>query len=89
MEDVNPRANGFNYGVGWGPSEKPPIYKTAQDLALILDRESNEASRTAWALQMAIRDVRLAETDLEKKQAVSALCLEVAKHRNRLSQAAE
>jgi hypothetical protein len=78
--NVNPRSNGYNYGVGWGPTEKPPIYSEAQKLALILNEEANEASRKAWALEMAIRDVRLAETDLEKKQSVAALAIQMAKH---------
>jgi len=87
--NVNPRSRGFNYGVGWGPSEKPPIYTTAQELAIILDRAANEASRKAWSLQMAIRDVRLAETDTEKKHAVTLLAMEVAKYRREKLQAAE
>jgi hypothetical protein len=65
--DVNPRANGFNYGVGWGSTPKPTIYTEAQQLALLLNREANAASRKAWALEMAIRNVRLAETDQEKE----------------------
>jgi hypothetical protein len=87
--NVNPRANGFNYGVGWGSTAKPPIYQEAQVLAVTLDRAANEASRIAWALQMAIREVRLAETDTENKQAITALALEVAKHRRQHLQAAE
>jgi hypothetical protein len=87
--NANPRANGFSYGVGWGPTAKPPIYIKAQELAAILDREANEASRRAWALQMAIREVRLAETDTEKKHAVTVLAMEVAKHRRQAVQAAE
>jgi hypothetical protein len=71
--NVNPRANGFNYGVGWGPTPKPPIYSEAQELALIFNRAANIASRKAWALEMAIRTVRLAETPKEKECAVSAL----------------
>jgi hypothetical protein len=89
MMDVNPRANGFNYGVGWGPTAKPPIYAEAQELALELNRIANEASRTAWTLEMAIRNVRLAETDTEKKRSVAALSVELAKHRTHQLQAAE
>ena len=87
--NVNPRANGFNYGVGWGPSAKPPIYSEAQELALYLNRLANEATKNAWSLEMAIRNVRLAETDTEKKQSVTALATEIAKHRSRQMQAAE
>jgi hypothetical protein len=71
--DINPRADGFNYGIGWGPTPKPEIYTEAQQLALLLNKEANAASRKAWALEMAIRDVRLAETDQEKEQSVSQL----------------
>lgn len=76
--DDSPRARGFNYGVGWGPTAKPPIYYEAQAIALKLNAIANEASRKAWALEMAIRSVRLAETDLEKKQTVAALSIAVA-----------
>jgi branched-subunit amino acid aminotransferase/4-amino-4-deoxychorismate lyase len=85
---MNPRANGYNYGVGWGSTAKPPIYAEAQALALHLNRLANEATRLAWALEMAIRDVRLAETDTEKKQSVTNLAIELAKHRSRQTQAA-
>lgn len=71
--DTNPRANGFNYGVGWGPTPKPPIYHEAQELARIFGRAANAASRKAWALEMAIRTVRLAETPTEKECSISAL----------------
>ena len=71
--DISPRANDFNYGVGWGPTPKPPIYREAQELARIFGRAANIASRKAWALEMAIRTVRLAETPKEKECAVSAL----------------
>ena len=87
--NVNQRANGFNYGVGWGPTAKPPIYEEAEELALHLNRLANEASRKAWALEMAIRDVRLAETDTDKKRSVTSLAIEMAKHRSRHMQAAE
>lgn len=79
--NVNPRANGYNYGVGWGPTEKPPIYGEAQKLALHLNEIAHQATRQAWALEMAIRDVRLAETDLEKKHSVTALSMAMARHR--------
>jgi hypothetical protein len=86
--NINPRANGFNYGVGWGPTAKPPIYREAQVLALHLNRLAIETSRNAWALEMAIRNVRMAETDTEKKRSVASLATEMAKHR-KLLQAAE
>jgi hypothetical protein len=71
--DVNPRAKGFNYGIGWGSTPKPPIYHEAEELARILGRAAIVASRKAWSLEMAIRTVRLAETPSEKIAAVSAL----------------
>jgi hypothetical protein len=86
--NVNPRANGFNYGIGWGPSLKPAIYATAQELALELGELASRLSRAAWALEMAIRNVRLAETDVEKRSAVLALESEMGKQR-RFFQAAE
>ena len=86
--DINPRLNGYNYGVGWGPTAKPPIYAEAQELALHLNRLANEATKTAWALEMAIRDVRLAETETEKRRAVAMLAFETAKHRSKQTQAA-
>ena len=88
MDDVNPRANGFNYGTGWGRSPKPDIYAEAQQLALDLGEIAIQASKTAWALEMAIRNVRLAETDAEKRSEVLALKMEMDKHRKVL-QAAE
>jgi hypothetical protein len=71
-----------------GTNSNPPIYEEAQDMALHFNRLANEASRKAWALEMAIRDVPLAETDTEKKQYVTSLAIEMATHR-RLLQAAE
>jgi hypothetical protein len=69
----NPRAKGFNYGIGWGPSPKPPIYYKAQELALVFNRIASAAVNKAWALEMAIRTVRLAETETEKRCAIAAL----------------
>jgi uncharacterized membrane protein len=58
-------------------------------MRLGINRLANEASRKAWALEMAIRDVRLAETDTDKKRSVTSLAIEMAKHRSRHMQAAE
>ena len=71
--DDNPRKKGFNYGMGWGPTPKPAIYYEAQKRARILGKAAIDASRKAWALEMLIRAVRLAETPAEKERAVSAL----------------
>ena len=69
----NPRKKGFNYGIGWGPTPKPAIYHEAQQLALALNRVAHAATRKAWSLEMAIRTMRLAETDTERQRAVFAL----------------
>jgi hypothetical protein len=85
----NPRAKGFNYGIGWGPTPKPAIYPKAQQLALALNRIANAASRKAWTLEMAIRTVRLAETETEKRCAVSALIELMLQYEQPEMQAAE
>jgi hypothetical protein len=85
----NPRANGFNYGIGWGPSPKPPIYHKAQELALVFNRIANAAVRKAWALEMAIRTVRLAETETEKRCAIAALIELMLQYEQPQIQAAE
>lgn len=43
----NPRAKGFNYGIGWGSTPKPPIYHKAQELALVFNRIANAATKKA------------------------------------------
>jgi hypothetical protein len=47
----------------------------------MLNKRANEASRKAWELEMAIRSVRLAETEMEELRSVAALETELAKHR--------
>lgn len=79
-EVVNPRAAGFNYGVGWGPAPKPPVYLTAMAKCRELRKIANEASKAAWALEMACRNVRLAETAVDKTAAVQVLHAEMQKH---------
>lgn len=69
----NPRAAGFNYGIGWGKDPKPPVYYQAMLLAQRLGAEAMRASRQAWSVEMRARDLRLAETEEEKKRAVAAL----------------
>ena len=70
---IDPRARGFNYGEGWGNAPKPAIYGQAVELARRLGLQAMEASRAAWQAEHAVRAVRLAETDLEKSTAISAL----------------
>ena len=86
--NVNPRANGFNYGTGWGPEPKPPVYLQAMVTVRRLNKMATDASRTAWALEMKLRNVRLAETAIEKMKAVAALDEEMHTHQ-RVLQAAE
>ena len=85
----NPRAKGFNYGIGWGSTPKPPIYHKAQELALVFNRIANAATKKAWALEMAIRTVRLAETETEKRCAISALIELMLQYEQPQLQAAE
>jgi hypothetical protein len=75
--NINPRANGYNYGVGWGSSPLPPIYDQGFALARRLGAQAIEASRAAWQVESAIRAVRLAETETEKRASVRALTIVV------------
>ena len=69
----DPRAAGFNYSTGWGSHPKPPIYLEALRLSRRLNATALDASQRAWTLEMALRDVRLATTGVEKAVAVQAL----------------
>lgn len=79
-EAYDPRTRGFNYGPGWGPSPKPPVYAHAVRVAYVLGQEATKMSAKAWALEMAIRDVRLACTGVEKAVAVKKLEAELGKY---------
>ena len=48
----NPRANGFNYGTGWGSGSKPAIYEQGIALANRLGKHAMEASRIAWQVEV-------------------------------------
>jgi hypothetical protein len=76
----NPRADGFNYGTGWGSAPKPNIYQQGFMLARRLGEQAMEASRIAWSLEMSLQAVRIAETDEERKAAVAALTEKVRKY---------
>ena len=78
---ANPRAAGYNYGVGWGKSPKPPIYLEGMRIARRLGEMQMAISRASWGMEMACRSVRLAETGAEKAKAVAGLEREIAKHR--------
>lgn len=71
MQD--PRMQGFNYGTGWGSDPKPAIYFEGMKIAQALTAEATQKSTEAWALDMVLRDMRLATTPEEKERAVKAL----------------
>ena len=75
----DPRDLGFNYGKGWGNQPKPPVYLQAMKLARNLSEEAVEKSAQAWKLEMALRNVRLATTGVEKAVAVAELAAELDK----------
>jgi hypothetical protein len=75
----DPRDLGFNYGIGWGSARKPPSYLYAAKLARKLGQEAMQKSAQAWALEMALRNVRLATTGVEKAVACAALTAELEK----------
>jgi hypothetical protein len=79
-EAVNPRKAGFNYGTGWGSAPKPPIFAAGEALAQRLGAAAIAASRDAWEVDHAVRDVRLAETPEEKTTRVATLTALVHKH---------
>lgn len=68
-----PRSRGFNYGVGWGPTPKPAIYAQGEGLCKRLGQQAVVVSQAEWRVSMALRDLRLAETDAEKTAAVENL----------------
>jgi hypothetical protein len=83
MQD--PRTQGFNYGQGWGSSPKPPLYFDGMRRAQFLNAEATQKQAEAWALEMVLRDVRLATSDEEKQAAVSALTDAMSKYHNQLA----
>ena len=54
-------------------TETPPIFDQGISLAQRLNQQATEASRAAWAVEMRLRAVRLAETEKEKADAIAAL----------------
>jgi hypothetical protein len=75
----DPRERGFNYGRGWGSAPKPPVFLHATKVAHKLGKQATEMSARAWALEMALRNVRLATTGVEKAIAVAELERELAR----------
>lgn len=74
----SPRAQGYNYGVGWGSGPKPAIYFDGIKLAIVLDSIQHEAQTRAWRLTTALRNVRLAETETEKRLTIETLAETIA-----------
>lgn len=73
-EEIDPRKDGFNYGIGWGSKEPfPEVFRLGAELSLKLNEASEAASRKAWGLDHALRDVRHASTKAEKVNAILAL----------------
>lgn len=69
----SPRAQGFNYGGGWGNSPKPEIYFDGVKIGNVLQRIAHDATANAWSMTHALREVRLAETPTEKAKALHLL----------------
>ncbi len=86
---IDPRSRGFNYGAGWGTAPKPPVFHAASKLARDLAACARVMSDQAWALEMLLRDVRLAHTAPEKAAAVNRLAIKYAEYEAYLAQALE
>lgn len=72
-EQANPRAAGFNYGAGWSGAVNTQIYKDCEPVAQRLRDAAHDLEQRAWAIDMLLRNARLAETDLERTQALCKL----------------
>jgi len=73
MTNIDPRAAGFNYGVGWGSTQLPPTYYRGKAVADDVAHMAQTWGRIDWQLQMALRKVRHASTQIEKTVALTAL----------------
>jgi len=69
----DPRELGFNYGRGWGAAPKPPIFIYATKITRKLGQLATDFSACAWTLEMALKNVRIATTGVEKAAAIAAL----------------
>jgi hypothetical protein len=64
----------FNYGTGWPSNQrKPQIYFEAKALADRLREIAQDTAEISWTIDMAIREVRLAETSDEQETAIDRL----------------
>lgn len=70
---TDPRAAGFNYGVGWGSAPKPAEYFRLENRARDMRANAQALNARLWAVEMALRNLRLASTPQEKEKAVSDL----------------
>lgn len=70
----DPRAKGFNYGAGH-PSDIPfpPLYHRLERVGVTLGKAAMTASKRSWELDMALRRMRLAETEGERQDALDRL----------------
>lgn len=69
-EPVSPqRAAGFNYGTGWPEAQEKPFYRAAEEELAKLRAQEAELTRRVWEGEMALRDMRLAETAEERQRA--------------------
>lgn len=69
----DPRMAGFNYSVGWGSAPKPAEYLVLERRAREMRANYQALGAKLWAVEMALRNVRLASTPQEKEKAVSDL----------------
>lgn len=81
----DPRMRGFNYSTGWGAEPKPATYLEGIRLCRRLSEEALGKAQEVWALEMALRNVRLATTGVEKGIAVAALHAAMAKYHNQIA----
>lgn len=66
------RANGFNYGTG-NTAPTPMIYYAVEAIKRQWDKVLLKASHNSWAMEMALRDWRRAETPREMDLALASL----------------
>jgi len=67
------RAAGFNYGQGWPEAQDKPLYKLAEERLATLRIREQGLTKRVWEGEMALREMRLAETETERERAVRRL----------------
>ena len=74
LYDNRPKSLQASITVSDGAAHRnPSIFDQGISLAQRLNQQATEASRAAWAVEMRLRAVRLAETEKEKADAIAAL----------------